>query len=155
MINIVGARPNFMKIAPLMAEMRRFPDIEPLLIHTGQHYDSNMSGRFFEDLDIPTPDYNLEIGSGSHTWQTAQVMLALEPLLYELRPDVVVVVGDVNSTMAAALVAAKLHIPLAHVEAGLRSFDRTMPEASPCSLEAGSASMTTWPPEKWMAMSNS
>jgi UDP-N-acetylglucosamine 2-epimerase (non-hydrolysing) len=111
-----------------MAEMRRFPNIEPLLIHTGQHYDSNMSGRFFEELDIPTPDYNLEIGSGSHTWQTAQVMLGLEPLLNELRPDVVVVVGDVNSTMAAALVAAKLHIPLAHVEAGLRSFDRTMPE---------------------------
>lgn len=127
-INIVGARPNFMKIAPLMAEMRRFPDIEPLLIHTGQHYDSNMSERFFEELDIPLPDYNLEIGSGSHTWQTAQVMLALEPVLDKVRPDMVVVVGDVNSTMAAALVAAKLHIPLAHVEAGLRSFDRTMPE---------------------------
>jgi len=127
-INIVGARPNFMKIAPLMAEMRRFRDIEPLLIHTGQHYDSNMSGRFFEELDIPTPDYNLEVGSGSHTWQTAQVMLALEPLLDKVRPDMIVVVGDVNSTMAAALVAAKLHIPLAHVEAGLRSFDRTMPE---------------------------
>jgi len=127
-VNIVGARPNLMKIAPLMAEMRRFPDIEPLLIHTGQHYDSNMSGRFFEELDIPRPDYNLEIGSGSHTWQTAQIMLALEPLLHEIRPDMVVVVGDVNSTMAAALVAAKLHIPLAHVEAGLRSFDRTMPE---------------------------
>jgi len=127
-INIVGARPNFIKIAPLMAEMRRFPDIEPLLIHTGQHYDPNMSGRFFEELGIPMPGYNLEIGSGSHTWQMAQVMLALEPLLHEIRPDMVVVVGDVNSTMAAALVAAKLHIPLAHVEAGLRSFDRTMPE---------------------------
>jgi UDP-N-acetylglucosamine 2-epimerase (non-hydrolysing) len=117
-----------MKIAPLMAEMRRFPNIEPLLIHTGQHYDSNMSGRFFEELGIPTPDYSLGIGSGTHTWQTAQIMLALEPLLNEIRPDIVVVVGDVNSTMAAALVAVKLHIPLAHVEAGLRSFDRTMPE---------------------------
>lgn len=127
-INIVGARPNFMKIAPLVAEMRRFPIIELLLIHTGQHYDTNMSGRFFEELDIPMPDYSLGIGSGSHTWQTAQIMLALEPLLHELRPDIVVAVGDVNSTMAAALVAAKMHIPLAHVEAGLRSFDRTMPE---------------------------
>jgi len=127
-VNIVGARPNFMKIAPLVAEMRRFPEIEPLLIHTGQHYAANMSGHFFEELDIPRPDYNLGVGSGSHTWQTAQVMLALEPLLRDLRPDVVVVVGDVNSTAAAALVAAKLDIRLAHVEAGLRSFDRTMPE---------------------------
>ncbi len=127
-VNIVGARPNFTKIAPLVAEMRRFPDVEPLLIHTGQHYDANMSGHFFEELDIPRPDYNLGVGSGSHTWQTAQVMLALDPLLRDLQPDVVVVVGDVNSTLAAALVAAKLGIPLAHVEAGLRSFDRTMPE---------------------------
>lgn len=127
-VNIVGARPNLMKIAPLIAEMHRFRDIEPVLVHTGQHYDNNMSDVFFRELDIPLPDYSLGIGSGSHTWQTAQIMLALEPLLHELRPDIVVVVGDVNSTMAAALVAAKLQIPLAHVEAGLRSFDRTMPE---------------------------
>jgi UDP-N-acetylglucosamine 2-epimerase (non-hydrolysing) len=127
-VNVVGARPNFVKIAPLIAEMRRSSDIEPLLVHTGQHYDINMSRLFFEELDIPRPDYNLEVGSGTHTRQTAQVMLALEPLLQALSPDLVLVVGDVNSTVAAALVAAKLHIPLAHVEAGLRSFDRTMPE---------------------------
>lgn len=125
-VNVVGARPNLIKIAPLMAEMRRFPDIEPVLVHTGQHYDDNMSRVFFEELDIPLPDYDLGVGSGSHTWQTAQVMLALEPLLRDLQPDVVV--GDVNSTVAAALVASKLRSPLAHVEAGLRSFDRTMPE---------------------------
>ena len=127
-VNIVGARPNLMKIAPLMAEMRRFPDIEPVLVHTGQHYDDNMSEVFFQELGIPQPDHNLGVGSGTHTWQTAQIMLALEPLLQELCPDLVLVVGDVNSTLAAALVAAKLCIPLAHVEAGLRSFDRTMPE---------------------------
>ena len=126
--NVVGARPNLMKIAPIMAEMRRFPDLEPVLIHTGQHYDDVMSDVFFRELGIPTPDHNLGVGSGTHTWQTAQVMLALEPLLVKLQPDCVLVVGDVNSTLAAALVAAKLCIPLAHVEAGLRSFDRTMPE---------------------------
>jgi UDP-N-acetylglucosamine 2-epimerase (non-hydrolysing) len=127
-VNVVGTRPNLMKIAPLAAEMCHFPDIKPVLVHTGQHYDDNMSKVFFQDLDIPQPDYNLEIGSGSHTWQTAQVMLALEPLLQDLHPDLVLVVGDVNSTLAAALVAAKQRIPLVHVEAGLRSFDRTMPE---------------------------
>ena len=127
-VNVIGARPNLMKIAPLMAEMHRFPEVEPVLIHTGQHYDDNMSEVFFQELGIPQPDYNLEVGSGTHTWQTAQIMLALEPLLQELNPDLVLVVGDVNSTLAAALVAAKLCIPLAHVEAGLRSFDRTMPE---------------------------
>jgi len=127
-VNIVGARPNLMKIAPLIAEMQRFSDIEPVLVHTGQHYDDNMSEVFFKELGIPQPDYNLGVGPGTHTWQTAQVMLALEPLLQELRPDLVLVVGDVNSTLAAALVAAKVCIPLAHVEAGLRSFDRTMPE---------------------------
>ena len=127
-VNIVGARPNLMKIAPLVAEMRRFSEIEPILIHTGQHYDDNMSQVFFRDLGIPSPDYNLSVGSGSHTRQTAQVMLALEPLLQELDPGLVLTVGDVNSTLAAALVVAKQGIRLAHVEAGLRSFDRNMPE---------------------------
>jgi UDP-N-acetylglucosamine 2-epimerase (non-hydrolysing) len=127
-VSIFGARPNLIKIAPLVAEMRRFPRIESTLIHTGQHYDDSMSDVFFRDLGIPRPDENLGVGSGTHTWQTAQIMLALEPLLKRLDPDLVLVVGDVNSTMAAALVASKANIPLAHVEAGLRSFDRRMPE---------------------------
>ncbi len=127
-VNVVGARPNLMKIAPLISEMRRFPDVKPLLVHTGQHYDENMSRVFLKELGIPQPHHNLGIGSGTHTWQTAQVMLALESLLRELAPDLVLVVGDVNSTLAAALVAARLQLPLAHVEAGLRSFDRSMPE---------------------------
>ncbi len=126
--NIVGARPNFMKIAPLMKAMRKQPEIQPLLIHTGQHYDAGMAGCFFQDLGIPSPDVFLEVGSGSHAMQTAEVMKRLEPVLERQRPDVVLVVGDVNSTMAAALTAAKLNIKVAHVEAGLRSFDRTMPE---------------------------
>lgn len=127
-VNVVGARPNFVKIAPLLAEMRRHPMIEVILVHTGQHYDAQMSARFFEDLEIPPPDVNLEVGSGSHAAQTAEVMRRLEPILTAAPPDVVVVVGDVNSTLAAALTAVKLGIPVAHVEAGLRSFDRTMPE---------------------------
>ncbi len=127
-VNIVGARPNFMKIAPLMREMRKHDDISALLVHTGQHYDVAMAGRFFEDLRIPLPDVSLEVGSASHAAQTAEVMKRLEPVLMLERPDVVLVVGDVNSTLAAALTAAKLQIPVAHVEAGLRSFDRTMPE---------------------------
>lgn len=127
-VNIAGARPNFMKIAPLLREMRKYLDLSPLLIHTGQHYDVKMAGQFFQDLQIPEPDVSLEVGSGSHAYQTAEVMKRLEPVLQEIRPDLVVVVGDVNSTMAAALTATKLHIPVAHVEAGLRSFDRTMPE---------------------------
>lgn len=126
--NIAGARPNFMKIAPLLKEMRKYTEISPLLIHTGQHYDVKMAGQFFRDLQIPEPDVSLEVGSGSHAYQTAEVMKRLEPVLEKMRPDLVLVVGDVNSTMAAALVAAKLHLPVAHVEAGLRSFDRTMPE---------------------------
>lgn len=125
---IVGARPNFMKMAPLLTEMRRRGTLAARLIHTGQHYSPEMSATFFEQLEIPEPDVNLEIGSGSHTAQTAAAMQRLEPELAEHRPDLVLVVGDVNSTMAAALVAAKLRIPLAHVEAGLRSFDREMPE---------------------------
>jgi len=127
-LNVVGARPNFVKIAPLMREMRRHRTLEPLRVHTGQHYDRDMSDRFFRDLDIPRADRNLGVGSGSHAAQTAAVMKGLEPVLLEAAPDVVLVVGDVNSTLAAALTAVKLGIPVAHVEAGLRSFDRTMPE---------------------------
>jgi UDP-N-acetylglucosamine 2-epimerase (non-hydrolysing) len=127
-VNIVGARPNFVKIAPLMREMARHPSIQPILVHTGQHYDSLMSDQLFADLEIGTPDYHLGVGSGSHALQTAEVMRRLEPILAEVLPDLVLVVGDVNSTLAAALTAAKLGIAVAHVEAGLRSFDRTMPE---------------------------
>jgi UDP-N-acetylglucosamine 2-epimerase (non-hydrolysing) len=127
-LNVVGARPNLMKVAPLVTEMRQYPEIVPLIVHTGQHYDDNMSKVFFDELGIPSPDYNLGVGSGSHTTQTAQVMLALEPLFNELAPDLVLVVGDVNSTLAGAVTAVKMGIPLAHVEAGLRSFDLTMPE---------------------------
>jgi len=128
-LNIVGARPNFMKIAPLMAEYRKDPDhFDPVLVHTGQHYDANMSQLFFEQLGLPQPDVYLGVGSGSHAEQTAKVMVELEKLMMRDRPDLVVVVGDVNSTLAGALVAAKLGVPVAHVEAGLRSGDRTMPE---------------------------
>ncbi|HEY7912624.1 MAG TPA: UDP-N-acetylglucosamine 2-epimerase (non-hydrolyzing) [Blastocatellia bacterium] len=128
-INVVGARPNFMKIGPIIKEMRRRPDsIEPLLVHTGQHYDEAMSDAFFEDLDIPRADINLGVGSASHAEQTARIMIAFEKVLSDYRPDWVVVVGDVNSTMAATLVASKMLIRVAHVEAGLRSRDRTMPE---------------------------
>jgi len=126
---VAGARPNFMKIAPLMTELGRRADrFEAILVHTGQHYDQAMSESFFRDLGIPEPDVNLGVGSGSHGEQTAQVLVAIEKILVERRPDAVLVVGDVNSTVAATLAAVKLHIPVAHVEAGLRSFDRTMPE---------------------------
>ncbi|MEK6320288.1 MAG: UDP-N-acetylglucosamine 2-epimerase (non-hydrolyzing) [Acidobacteriota bacterium] len=128
-INVVGARPNFMKIAPVIHEMRRrSARIRPLLVHTGQHYDESMSDSFFEDLQIPRPDLNLEVGSGSHSEQTARIMIAFEQVLLKHPADWVVVVGDVNSTMAAAIVAAKMLVRVAHVEAGLRSRDRTMPE---------------------------
>jgi UDP-N-acetylglucosamine 2-epimerase (non-hydrolysing) len=126
--NIVGARPNLVKIAPLMREMCRCASIQPALVHTGQHYDEQLSNVFFRQMGIPTPDFNLEVGSGSHAWQTAEILKRIEPLLLENKPDLVVVVGDVNSTIAASLAAVKLGIPVAHVEAGLRSFDRTMPE---------------------------
>ena len=127
-LNVVGARPNLMKIAPLVEEMRRYPDIRQRLLHTGQHYDEAMSQVFFDELGIPRPDLYLGVGSGSHAEQTARVMVGFEQVLLEDRPDVVVVVGDVNSTLACAITAAKVGVPLAHVEAGLRSFDRTMPE---------------------------
>jgi len=129
LLAVAGARPNFMKIAPLMKELaRRSERFEAILVHTGQHYDQAMSESFFRDLAIPDPDVNLGVGSGSHAEQTAQVLVAIERILVERKPDVVLVVGDVNSTIAAALAAVKLHIPVAHVEAGLRSFDRRMPE---------------------------
>lgn len=127
-INICGARPNFMKIAPLMHAYAAFDSIEPLLVHTGQHYDENMSDLFFRQLGIPEPDLNLEVGSGSHAVQTAEIIRRFEPVVLEHKPDCVLVVGDVNSTIACALVATKLGIRVAHVEAGLRSFDRGMPE---------------------------
>lgn len=131
---IAGARPNFMKVAPLMKAIARHnaggapPKIQAVLVHTGQHYDEKMSEVFFRELGIPAPDVNLEVGSGSHAAQTANIMLRFEPVLLEHKPDWLVVVGDVNSTMACTLVASKLGIKVAHVEAGLRSFDRTMPE---------------------------
>jgi UDP-N-acetylglucosamine 2-epimerase (non-hydrolysing) len=125
---VVGARPNFVKIAPIVAEMRQYAEFQWTLIHTGQHYDGNMSGRFFAELEIPEPDVNLGVGSGPALTQTAEIMARLAPVLERARPDLVLVVGDVNSTLAGALAAAKMGIPLAHVEAGLRSFDRTMPE---------------------------
>ncbi len=129
LLAVAGARPNFMKIAPLMKELAKRSDrFEPILVHTGQHYDQAMSESFFRDLEIPEPDVNLGVGSGSHGEQTAQVLVAIEKLLVERKPDVVLVVGDVNSTVAATLAAVKLHIPVAHVEAGLRSWDRSMPE---------------------------
>ncbi len=125
---VAGARPNFMKIAPLMAAFHARRGIEPILIHTGQHYDERMSDLFFRQLEIPEPDLNLEIGSGTQAWQTAEIMKAFEPVLLERRPDAVLVVGDVTSTIACGLVAVKLGVMLVHVEAGLRSFDRAMPE---------------------------
>jgi UDP-N-acetylglucosamine 2-epimerase (non-hydrolysing) len=127
-VSVVGTRPNYMKIAPIAAELSRRDEFDHALIHTGQHYDDSMSRIFFEQLGVGSPDHLLEVGSGSHGVQTARVMERLEPLLIELGPDVVLVPGDVNSTMAAALVACKLGHTVGHVEAGLRSFDRTMPE---------------------------
>ncbi len=125
---VAGARPNFMKVAPILAEIRRRDRLRAVLIHTGQHYDPAMSEAFFRDLDIPEPDIHLGVGSESAVVQTARVMERIEPELARLRPQCVVVVGDVNSTLAAAVAAAKLDLRIAHVEAGLRSRDRTMPE---------------------------
>jgi UDP-N-acetylglucosamine 2-epimerase (non-hydrolysing) len=126
---LAGARPNYMKVFPLWRAIRETaPDVHPILVHTGQHYDSFMSDVFFADFGMPSPDRFLEVGSGPHGLQTGKTMIALEPILQEEEPDVLVVVGDVNSTAAGALVGVKMGIPVAHVEAGLRSFDRTMPE---------------------------
>ncbi|NIM20392.1 MAG: UDP-N-acetylglucosamine 2-epimerase (non-hydrolyzing) [Candidatus Latescibacteria bacterium] len=125
---VVGARPNFMKVAPIWREMDKTNRFAKFLLHTGQHYDANMSKIFFEDLKLPEPDAYLGVGSGTHAEQTGRIMIALDDVLLDERPDLVMVVGDVNSTMAAALVAVKHEIPVAHVEAGLRSFDRSMPE---------------------------
>jgi len=127
-LNIVGARPNLPKIAPLMREMQRHPEIEAILVHTGQHYDETLSDIFFRQMGIPAPHVNLEVGSGSHAAQTAEILKRVEPVLLERKPHLVLVVGDVNSTIAVSLAAVKLGIPVAHVEAGLRSFDRGMPE---------------------------
>ena len=127
-VHVVGARPNYMKIAPLMEALKDAPGIRQILVNTGQHYDEAMSKGFLRELALPVPDRNLEVGSASHAVQTAKVMIGFEQVCLDDRPDLVVVVGDVNSTMAASLVAAKLMIPIAHVEAGLRSFDREMPE---------------------------
>src|SRR5919197_5072630 len=128
-INVVGARPNFMKVAPIVEAMRRRSrQFRPLVVHTGQHYDASMSDAFFRDLALPEPDVYLGVGSSSHAQQTAAVMQQFEPVVLREKPDWVVVVGDVNSTLACALVCAKLGVKVAHVEAGLRSRDRSMPE---------------------------
>lgn len=126
--HIVGARPNFMKVAPVLNALKARANVQQTLIHTGQHYDVNMSDVFFQQLGIPVPDVNLAVGSGTHAKQTAEIMIRFEPVLEERKPDIVLVYGDVNSTVATALVCAKLGVTVAHVEAGLRSFDRTMPE---------------------------
>jgi len=125
---VVGTRPNFMKVAPVLTALSEHREVDQVLVHTGQHYDSRLSGAFFEDLALPQPDSFLEVGSGSHGEQTANVILRLEPVLAAERPEVVVVPGDVNSTLGAAIAAVKLGLPVVHLEAGLRSYDRTMPE---------------------------
>jgi len=128
-LHVLGTRPNFVKMAPVVAAITdRLPDAEQVIVHTGQHYDRNMSEIFFEQLGVPAPDHMLEVGSGSHAVQTAKVMERLEPLLIADRPDLLLVPGDVNSTLAAALTAVKLDIPVGHIESGLRSWDREMPE---------------------------
>jgi len=127
-LHVVGARPNLMKVAPVMRALKHHSEIKQTLIHTGQHYDTNMSDVFFQQLEIPAPDVNLGVGSGSHARQTAEIMIRFEPVVLERKPDIVLVYGDVNSTVAAALVCSKLLVQVGHVEAGLRSRDRTMPE---------------------------
>lgn len=127
-LHIVGARPNFMKVAPVFQALSQHAQADQKVVHTGQHYDFNMSDVFFQQLGLGAPDFNLQVGSGSHAQQTAEIMMRFEPLLLDLSPDLVLVYGDVNSTVAAALVCSKLGVRIGHVEAGLRSFDRSMPE---------------------------
>src|ERR1022692_535571 len=127
-LHVVGARPNFMKAALVMRALSLLPGVRQTLVHTGQHYDANMSDVFFQELEIPAPDVNMQVGSGSHSQQTAEIMTRFEPVVLEHKPDLVLVYGDVNSTVAALLVCSKLLVRVGHVEAGLRSFDRTMPE---------------------------
>src|SRR5271165_561244 len=127
-LHVVGARPNFIKAAPVLQALARRNYVRQTLVHTGQHYDFNMSDVFFQQLGMPAADINLEVGSGSHAQQTSQIIARFEAIVVEYKPAWVVVYGDVNSTVAAAMVCAKLLVPVAHVEAGLRSFDRTMPE---------------------------
>jgi UDP-N-acetylglucosamine 2-epimerase (non-hydrolysing) len=128
LLHVVGARPNYMKIAPIMLAASKYECFSQVLVHTGQHYDAKMSDIFFDELELPAPNHYLGVGSGSHAQQTARIMMAFEPVLEAEKPDLVLVAGDVNSTVACALVAVKLGIEVAHVEAGLRSFDWTMPE---------------------------
>lgn len=128
LVVVAGARPNFMKVAPLLSALSAAPDFSAVLVHTGQHYDYAMSGSFFQDLGLPEPDYHLEAGSGSHAQQTGEILKRIEPVLASEKPDGIIVVGDVNSTVAGALAASKLGIQVIHAEAGLRSFDRSMPE---------------------------
>jgi UDP-N-acetylglucosamine 2-epimerase (non-hydrolysing) len=127
-VSVVGARPNFMKMAPVLRELAKHSGLKSYLVHTGQHYDDSMSRAFFNDLKMPEPDFNLNIGSGTHAVQTAECMRGFEKVCSDVLPDLVLVAGDVNSTLACSLTAAKLQIPVAHIEAGLRSFDRSMPE---------------------------
>ena len=127
-LSVVGARPNFMKMAPVLREVAKCHEFESRLVHTGQHYGESMSRVFFRDLNMPNPDFNLEVGSGSHAVQTAECMKRFEEVCEKVKPDLVIVAGDVNSTLACSLTATKLLIPVAHIESGLRSFDRTMPE---------------------------
>lgn len=128
LLSVIGARPNYMKVAPLLREFAKCADFESILVHTGQHYDDAMSAIFFQDLGIPKPAFNLKVGSASHAVQTAKIMKRFEEVCGQLQPRLVIVAGDVNSTLACSLTAAKLQIPVAHIEAGLRSFDRSMPE---------------------------
>src|SRR5450756_1545341 len=128
LLHVVGARPIFIKVAPVFNAIGKYRKVRQTLVHTGQHYDFNMSDVFFQQLGLPTPDINLAVGSGSHAQQTSDIIARFEAVVLNLKPDMVLVYGDVNSTVAVALVCAKLLVPVAHVEAGLRSFDRTMPE---------------------------
>jgi UDP-N-acetylglucosamine 2-epimerase (non-hydrolysing) len=127
-VHVVGARPNFIKVSPVFAALANRSGLDQMLVHTGQHYDANMSDVFFDQLELPKPDTNLGVGSGTHAWQTANIMIHFERVILEQLADLVLVYGDVNSTVAASLVCSKMNVPVGHVEAGLRSFDRTMPE---------------------------